>query len=262
MKSFHSVLAAALSGVLLLAVAAASQAQLYFSRDNENSGLYTLSTTNGAATHIGLTGVTSNTVGLAESPDPTKLYGSSWTELHLINTDGSGFVNLGATFQEGLAYDPFNDKLYGSINGSFSLLSQVNGSVIANLAAPGADIEGLAYGHGGVYGLPRFDTRLFFYNPIGNSWSIVGNTGVNWDLAGLAYDPIKDVLYGKGFQDSLLYRINPLTAQTSVVGDTGIVEGGGLAFIGIPEPTTLTLWIWAAVAPAFVVRRRHNSTRS
>lgn len=266
MTQRSSILLVLTAGALLFSPANSAHSQLYFSRDDSGDGLYILDTVTGAATQVGVSGVTSNTVGLSESADPTKLFGSTFSKLHLINTDGSGFVDLGAAGLEGLAFDPVANKLYGSLgneqggvpNYNLYVIDQSTGAIQSVLADPPVDIEGLAYGNGGVYGLPRFDDHLYFYNPITNSWSVVGDTNVVWNLSGLAYDPIQNVLYGKGFQDTFLYRIDPSTAATVVVGNTGIAQGGGLAFIAfipIPEPASLMLIALPCVA-AMLIRRR------
>lgn len=215
----------------VLGCAQSSFAQLYFSEDYNGGGLYTLDTATGAATNLGTSGVTSATVGLAPSGDPAVLFGSQWSQLLEINADGSGFSVVGGVGTEGLAYDPSTGTLYGSINGDFFLVDPLTGANVGTLASPGADIEGLAWGRGGVFGLPGTGSDLMFYNPGLDSWSLVGDTGIFWDSTGLAYDPIADVLYAKGNQDSLLYVIDPNTGGAVVVGDTGIPTGGGLAFL-------------------------------
>ena len=61
--------------VCALAVGQAQAGSLYFSVDDDADGLYLLDTTTGAATHVGASGVTGNTVGLTESGTPGLLYG-------------------------------------------------------------------------------------------------------------------------------------------------------------------------------------------
>lgn len=225
--------------ILLTAAACAAPVmaggRLIYSRDNDSNGLYELSTLNGAPTFLGQSGVTSNTVGLTESDNPNLLYGSSWTDMLHINSDGSGATSVGQVFAEGMAWDSNAKALYCSINGDFFTADPNTGARLSNPALPNADIEGLAYGNGGIYGLPRGEDRLYFYDIGSNSWSIIGNTGVNWDLAGLAYDPSTKTLYGKGAQDTLLWGIDPFTAQATKIGDTGFAEGGGLGYI-VPAP--------------------------
>lgn len=216
--------------------------RLYYSRDLDESGLYTLSTTTGAATWVGLSGVNGNTVGLSESATAGLLYGSSPTGILHVNADGSGATAVDNTVSEGLAYDPSSGLLYSWWQDTgFQALNPYSGAVLASLADPGADVEGLAYGRESVFGLagysgPRGD--LHKYDIAGDSWTRVGYTGVDFNETGLACDPVADVLYAIGSQDSYLYSIDPDTAVATIIGPTGLgPAGGGLAFVPVPEPS-------------------------
>jgi hypothetical protein len=248
-----------------LAASNATASGLYFSQD-ETGNLYVLNTVTGAATLVSgnATGVVSSTVGLTESANPATLIGSIWSGISLINTDGSGFgVQPNSAAAEGLAYDPNSNTLYGAINGSFFTIEQTTYTQQTILTAPGADIEGLAYGNGGIYGLAGFSGprgNLYFYNPGLNNWTFIGFTGIEFNLPGLAYDPGANVLYAIGSQDSNLYRINVITGAATVVGNTGITSGstgGGLAFVAqpVPEPATMGL-VGSGVLAAWLRRRR------
>lgn len=207
---------------------------LFFNEDGTGT-LWTLSTTNGSATSVGQSGVNSDTVGLAPR-DATTLYGSIWADIAIVRADGSGATVLsGSAGAEGLAYDAATGTLYGAINGQFFTLDTATGVMAASLAAPPGDVEGIAVGNGGVYGLVGFggsDTSLHFYSFASATWTVAGDTGIDWERVGLAYDPNTMRLYAKGGQSSLLYRIDPATGATTVVGDTGLTAGGGLAWHG------------------------------
>jgi hypothetical protein len=171
---------------------------LYFSQDYSSTGLYTLSTTTGQATWVGTSGVSGSTVGLAVSDQAGQLFGSEPFGLGRINTDGSGASYVGSEGIEGLEYVAATGTLYGAINGQFFTLNQSTGAILVNLASPGADVEGLAYGGGYIYGLagwsgPRGD--LYRYDIGANSWAFVGNAGILFNEPGLAYDPIMGWLY-------------------------------------------------------------------
>lgn len=235
--------------------ASPAAAQLYFSQDNTGD-LFRINTTTGQATLVGsnATGVTSNTVGLAESASAGVLQGSTWTDLSRINSDGSGFTNVGAISgafdgAEGMAYDPVNNVLYASINGSFGTVNQAT-AVSSALAGPGNDVEGLAWAPGGtnglIYGINRDNGLLQVYDIAGNAWTTVGDTGITWLDPGLAYDPGADVLYAIGDPNTdNLYRIDRFTAAATSIGALNLpggTDGGGLAFISaVPEPTTVAL---------------------
>jgi hypothetical protein len=222
---------------------------LYFSLDNENE-LYTLDTTTAAATLIGETGVDSSTVGLSEAPDPGQLYGSTYTDLSLINADGTGFATAGTNDleAEGLAYDPVNNLLYKIINDEFDTADQTTGATVADLTDPPEDLEGLAWRatDGKVYAFGGSDSdNLYSYTPGTDTWALVGSTGVAVpDSSGLAWDSVLDVFYGIG-EDGLLYRIDPDTAASTLIGDTGLgddEDGGGLAFLAPAEAPIIVVF--------------------
>jgi hypothetical protein len=244
-------------------VAAQGTGTLYFSTDSSPNGLYTLSTVNGQATHVGISGVTNATVGLSESGNPGLLLGGEPFGFLHINADGSGAVEINPNpVVEGLAYDPTTGIAYGWWQGSgFDSYNPATGNLIANLAGPpgNADVEGLAYANGSIYGLAGFGGprgNLYRYNIGSNSWSFVGDTGIDFNEAGLAYDPSLNTLYAIGSQDGNLYRVNPANALTQLVGPTGLgARGGGLAFVpGIPEPTSILLWAFGLATVCALTR--------
>lgn len=205
---------------------------LYFSEDANADGLYRFDVSTGAAINLGRTGVTGSTVGLAPSSSADYLYGSLWSGLVVIQTDGSAEDIIGGAGLEGLAYDAGRDLLYGSINGVFYVIDQASGVTAATLAAPGLDAEGLAHdGTDTIYAVGSGDSVLYAYDIPSNSWSSVFDTSIVFVSAGLAYDAGAGVLYAKRGNDTNLYRIDPMAQTIEVVGDTGITNGGGLAFV-------------------------------
>ena len=235
------------------------QGTLYFSEDFNTNGLYTLDTDTGDATHVGDSGVVGRTVGLAPTGDQLELWGSEWFGLNQVQADGLGVdpiseIPEGGGLAEGMAFDPETGTLYGAINTEFFTIDTATGEVDTLLDDGDIDYEGLAFGNGGIYGLPGFtddDTHLWFFELKEGAWSIVGDTEIDWIEAGLAFDPINNVLYAKNGRDSTLYQIDPTTGFTSVIGDTGILSGGGLAFV-VPEPQVLSFLL---VGIVFLVRR-------
>ena len=260
----------------LLAFAQSAVAQLYFLQDG-NGSYYRLDTTTGAATLVTtIPLVTSSTIGLTEGPAGF-MYATTWTNLISFHSDGTVPTTIGPSGAEGLAYCIPSGILYGSINGAFFTVNQTTGAQSALASPPGnADVEGLACDHKNnvVYGLagnggPK--GNLYRYTPGTDSWALVGNTGVLFDLDGLAMDANAGVLYGLGVQDGNLYRINPLTAASSVVGPTGLgAVGGGLGFVPIaqaqvPVPTlsdAMMLLLAAALAAiaAFTFMRQRGGS--
>jgi hypothetical protein len=256
-----------------------ASAQLYFLRDDTGQ-LYSVSTATGAATLVGtVTAVTSDTIGLTESPNPGVLYGSTYQNLVSFNLTGGAATVIGALPHggaEGLAWCIPANVLYGIINGAFYSINPATGGLVADLASPGpgADAEGLAcdHPHNVVYGLAGDGGpmgNLYRYTPSSNTWVLVGNTGILFDLNGLAMDTNAGLLYAMGSQDGNLYRINPQTAATTVVGPTGLGPGvgGGMGFIYNANPVnvsipTLSTWTLAVLAlflaagSMLVLRRR------
>jgi len=219
--------------LLLLPVAAQAQWNvLYYSQDSTGTGLWSLDTATGAATLVGTSGVTSSTVGLCPSPLPTLVYGSKWSTLLHIQTDGLGATDVGGVGTEGLGFDPNTGILYGAINGSFFTMDPTTGANTGALAAPGDDVEGLAHdGNDTLYGIVRTTGELRAYSISGGTWSSVGSTGVSTSNPGLAYDPAGPTLYLKVAGDTMLYAVDPVTAVASVVGNTTLSTGGGLAYV-------------------------------
>lgn len=133
---------------------------------------------------------------------------------------------------------------FGSF-GAISFFSLIDPSSVSETedvlgtALPDAGIllEGIDFGNGGVYGLGYLDSQLYFFDPVSQNWSTIGDTGISWLHAGLAFDPLLNRLYAKSSGDTLLYSIDPISAETSAIGDTGIFQYGGLAFVLTPEPS-------------------------
>lgn len=230
---------------------ALSQGTLYYTRADDQNGLFTLDTVTGQRTFIGLSfsGFGGNN-GLAASEDPQILYGSRRNGLTLVNSDGSGVTTLSTLPIDGLAYDTSQRILYGCAGSSFFTVDPNTGEKLADLPSPGIGVGGLDYGNGKVYGLVD-GGELLAFDPVSNSWSDIGWTGINFLNAGLAYNPFLNILYAKNGnpatpEDRNLYRIDPATASAAVIGDTGTRIGGGLAYV-VPEPSSVILLIWGTV---------------
>lgn len=211
---------------------------LYFSQDDNGNGLFRINTSTGAGTLVGngISGVTSNTVGLAYNTATGVLYGSRWATLLEIQVDGSAAVDLGGVGNEALAYDDDAGILYGCLNGDFRTINPADGTVAIALTDPGQDVEGLAVdpATGDVYGLaPGTPASLMKYDKVSNTWSTVGSTGMEMDDPGLAYHPVRKLLYALDANSASIYTIDPADATTTLVGPHGIsgVGGGGLAFV-------------------------------
>ena len=83
--------------------------------------------------------------------------------------------------------------------------------------------------------------------------TLIGNMGVNVDMAGLAYDEATQTLYVNDFWggEGNLYTVDVDTAEITLVGPNGYEMIDGLAWI--PEPASLSL---LAIGGLFLLRRR------
>ncbi len=254
----------ALAALLVVASCGPVFAQTLYFLEDDTGRFYSLNTSTGAATQIGtISAVTSDTIGLTESPDPQVLYATTWTRLIHFNVDGSNVVDVGPSPAEGLAWCINTNVLYGALNGNFFSIDPATG-VQTPLASPPTyeedpeDVEGLACIHSAnqVYGVGRTSGNLVRYDAASNTWASIGATGVALIDPGLAYDPAANVLYMLDGGTGNLYRVNPATAVATLIGPTGLGDaGGGLAFTTariLPPATTSTpipmVGTWALAA--------------
>lgn len=217
---------------------------LYYLRDGSSDlGLYKLDPLTGKSSQVNLaTGTTVGKSGLTETGHPFRLFfAGPGGGLREISIDSGKTTNRGGDNAEGLGFDPVSNTLYGSLfTGEFFTINTSTGLRSTNLASPPNPVLGLAVLNGVVYGLESavHGDKLYSYDPIANSWAVVGGTGYLFPSPGLAADPDRNVLYAIGVAGStMLYQINPATAAASPIGDakTG-GNGGGLAFISFSQP--------------------------
>lgn len=210
---------------------------LYFSQDSNGNGLYVVNTTTGAATlaGAGISGTTSSTIGLTGNASDDSLFGSIFSDIHTIAADGSNSTFLNGRSAEGLGFHTGNGLIYWVINTSFGSLDPNTGAV-ATLASAPFDVEGLAGNAAAnvIYGIGD-GNNLVVYDVATNTWSTIGDTGMNWDSGGLAYDSVNNILFAVAeAQGDNLYTIDPATAQAALVGPMGLGQNarGGLGMTG------------------------------
>lgn len=214
---------------------------LYYLQDGNGRGLYQLDTSTGEATLVSLDlGDYELDIGLSEGPHPEYLFfGSPDMSLKGISPRWET-TTIGDAHAEGLGFDPDSGILYGILSsGEFYTISVATGSKVDDLTPPPHPVSGLAVLDGMVYGMEdRGGGRLLSYDPVANSWSVVGSTGLLFRAPGLASDPDQKVLYAIGVSGSnLLYKIDPDTAAAMAVGPTGsFASGGGLAYVSFSRP--------------------------
>lgn len=211
---------------------------LYFSQDDNANGLFAIDLDTGVATLVGsgITTVSGSTVGLAGRGANEPLVGSLPFGLAEIEQDGSGVTEFSTLVAEGLTYVAGSDLVYAIINSSFDSVSPTTGLVVEDLTDPVDDLEGLAADEasGLIYAIGA-DTNLWAYDIASDAWSVVFDTGIDWNLGGLAYSDAEEVLYaiGAGSDEDGVYRIDPIAQTVDLVGNTGLADKreGGLAWV-------------------------------
>ncbi len=237
------------TGLALSGLAALAPQQLLLSQDSNPAGLFRVDPFSGAASPAGASAVTAGTVGLAPTAEPGVLRGTTPDLVAAVWADDRYARALpGSAAAEGLAWCASSDTLYGTADGTLLALSSRSGLLVGPLSPPGVDLEGLACDPvaGRLYGLGDSGS-LWAYDVAGGSWSTVGDTGLVWDDAGLAWDPTRGLLYALAAgQGDALYRLDPATAAASLVGPLGLAppHGGGLAVLPswrlpLPRPVFL-----------------------
>ena len=92
------------------------------------------------------------------------------------------------------------------------------------------NIEGLAVADGTIYATclnyGGHHSRLITIDPVTGIGTLVGTTGTDIMIVGLAFDPVHRIMYGAGTPfaslPSKLYRINSQDAQAAEVGPLGV----------------------------------------
>lgn len=243
----------ALALAAMVAVGPALAQQLVMSRATGATGLFTLNTATGVATAI------PNTATLEFSGLGSQAGGevvgyltgsaSSGRRITLATGATATLPAAGANPLNGLDCNPSTGDCWAADNGNFNRINPSTGAVVALAAAP-TDVEGLAYAPGGtsgyVYGVGG--ANLMRYDIAGNTWSTIGAIGFNVDEAGLAFDPVGNVLYlapGNAAESANLYTVNTTTGAATLVGATGLGTSGirrGLAWVGAaPTPTGVVI---------------------
>lgn len=270
MKLKKLIKATLLIPALLLSAQAQANGTLFLVNDDSPNELYTVNTTTGVPTLVGL-GNSAGSEGLALSDDPTTLlYGVDGDDITTIATDGSSATTtaINPIGDRGLTFNATTGLLYGSDNSTFQSIDPNTGTITTLTTAAGSnDIEGLAADSANnvIYGLDN-DEDLYVYNVATDTWSLVGNTGVaDGNDNGLAFDPIANLLYAVG-GDGNLYRINPTTAATVFIADTNLGSTDyGLAFLPAQGVPTLSVWgllALTALLGVFGTTRRRTLDKS
>jgi hypothetical protein len=178
-----------------------------------------------------------------------------------INNQG-GSVNW-----HGLAANEAANVLYTiDINDGNKLKSITPGGVITTIGpGTGIDGRGLAYDNvnGILYGTTQSNGGLYRIDTVTGTSTLIGNTLLNTNEIGLAYDSSTGTLYAnQGGFGRQLFRIDTVTGAATLIGSNGVGVSSitGLAVLDepaavAPEPSSLTLLGVATVIIAAYRRR-------
>jgi hypothetical protein len=249
---------AGLAALLAVLPPTDSQAGLYGITFFDNQ-LTTIDTTTGAGTLVGPLASPMSPFGLATVNNQLYTFDSSADVIRQLNpatggTQATFNIGIGPVLgQGGLA---FQSGTVGFLTSALdpTTLVPVNdlyrfdiGAGTSVLVGHTADtLEALAFSPGGtLYALGKLDGDLYIVNPTTAGMTLVGNTGVavGSPTGGLAFGP-NGTLYAT--LDDALYTLNTTTGAATPVNpdpttDTGFSSISGLAFLSVPEPSSVVL---------------------
>lgn len=163
---------------------------------------------------------------------------------------------------QGLAIDPTTGQFYAAspttlfqINPVTGGATQIGQTTYDVGKAIGFDLAGNLYGTGVV----DMQHVLISINKVSAVAEVVGLTAAR--LEDIATRPENGLMYGLGYGgDPAAYTLYQIDLTTGSLKDIGLSLGrpGGLAFTGIPEPTTFTLLTLAIIAIAFPIRLKRT----
>lgn len=275
-----------LSAVVPLVLACAcwtnATAQTLYAVDAQAKQLLTLSTVDGTSSLVGSFDIPGGMAGLTYDGDQDILYGSSVGDfvtpgkenLYRIDraTGAATLIGpLGVSGMGSLTY--VNGVLYGASTGDGtpeSSLYRINtttgaATLIGNIGVWGfgGRVSGMAFN---PYNNTLYGCLNFFGPDVGGIVSIDIVTGRGTLLfntrpfQGLSFHPETGVLYGIhngfGIQPDSLSTIDLNSQTMSLVGLTGLGSGLDLAFVPIPEPSTLAIISLAFALIAWKKARR------
>jgi DNA-binding beta-propeller fold protein YncE len=223
--------------------------------------------------------------GIATQPSTGNLFGLTTfastpaNTLIRIDPNSATITPIGPTgltnIVEGdIAFNPLNGFLYGiqdfgpSFNqrNLFRLDPNTGAATVIGSMDSQGDYSALAFNAAGT--LFAIDTsgpnsRLHIVDP--NTGMITGTTSMNVSLggaAGLTFNPLTGTAFvadGGAAGMNKLYTLDISTGLLTLIGPTGATGGiGGLAFVNVPEPSSLTL---ACMGCLFAGRRILRSRR-
>lgn len=143
----------------------------------------------------------------------------------LISTGTTDIAALAFDFDANVGMYGGNDNQFFSVNVTTGVRTVINNAVQF-------DIQGMAFGPGGVL-FGGNGSRLFSIDPITGIMTNI-NASLTYGIRGLAYDRQTGVMYGTGGSSNRFFSIDPLTGNQTLINPN---TGPGLNDIAI-HPVT------------------------
>lgn len=216
-----------------------------------NNVLIEINTDTGEARPIGPVGI-DGFVGLTANPKTGQLFGYSLftgdiVEISRETGAGTAISKLAAQFGfgiNGLGFESTTGNLLASNNGELVAIIPTTGeaSTIGPIIIDGqsiSDARGLAYDSNSntLFGVNQGLYAIDASNGLGTR---VG-TSSTASLGSLAFDPVSNRLFSVDTLSDTLLAIHPATGNITEVGPLGIGRVFNLAFVPVPEPSSLFL---------------------
>jgi hypothetical protein len=274
---------ASATAVLAFSAAIAQASTLYaINGDGSINGVndvYTIDQSTGAGTFLGNSGLTGSFLADLASNHTNTLWATDENNAHLVTIDPTtGAGTVVGTFDSPTTIDSlaYNAAGITSPVGLYGNTTQITGATDDELYSVNPltaattpigligfdDVYALAFdNNGNLFGLD-VDGQLLSINPTTGAGTFVANLDLPDLFYGFAARPedntmfvIADDVVGTGGD---IYTLNTTNGDLTDVGPSGMSAGVGLAFIAVPEPTSLGLMALGTLA---LFNRRRPATR-
>ena len=209
--------------------------------------LYSVDTTNGAATPLVNTNGSSSFVGLTFLAGT--LYGSDLINypggtggFDVGSIDDTGTISFlsnqnGSSNWHGLASGEAEGRMWSiDINNGNSLTEQFPDGTVNVVGSSSIQGRGMAYDDGNGILYATGGNGLYTVNTATGESTLVGPMDISTDgYAGLAFDECSGILYMTAGNSTSLYTLDTSTGSASLVGPTGSTQLDGLAWNGTCE---------------------------
>ena len=210
-----------------------------FGSDASADELIAISPENGSSDSLGETALPSLN-GLAFDVNSDTLYGIDVATNSLITVNAAtgqltlvGPIGVNFPNTAGLAYDPVNNILYATSNGSAAnlyIIDTLTGNA-SSVGPLGINIPGLAFDPttATLYGVSGQTDSLYTVNTSTGESTLIGELGISTSFCGLAYDSASGELFLSDTGSDALYSINRSSGSATFVGELEFPQVNGLA---------------------------------